>query len=466
MNKLVKGKNSGTKNAIIFSVLIVAYRIVLDYIYSNVISTRFAYEGFENNYTIGVELASFAVLGCLIPIMIRMYKNEDNRLSKEILLMMFLMSFVPFTSMCGFGVFDISFVVSNLLFWVCMIGFTISPIRLKKRVRLKVSGSHLLGETHIKVVTILFALIVLYISARYTHFRFNFNLLNVYDLRAEARSYNLPTLLTYAFSWTRTINSILLAYFLRRKKWMWVIVCIIVQLLNFGVDGSKTTLFLMLFAIVVCLIPKFDLQSLNRWLVIGSLCLCVFCILAYMTFHNIVPISIFVRRLLFVPVDISSKYYDFFTTHVPDYYRQSFLRLFGFESPYDPLAYMIGDYYYNQVSSANNGLIADAISNLGVPGVVIVPIMYAIVFRILDNVTERLDPRLHVTVAMYVAITLINTFLFRVLLTHGLIVAMIILHFIDVDDQEGKDCFREEMKQKRYINGDDNSYNVITCDVR
>lgn len=408
------------------------YRVSLDFAYRNIICVRFQYDGFHYSSTVTSIIISYYILLMSLLPLFKVFDNRNNYLSNEILLVLYLLSFVPFTTMLGCSLLSNDFILANCLFWLFLFIFTLVPIRFKSQ-SISITGKKLIGESHLKIIAVFFAIIILYISAVYTHFRFHFGLSDVYELRAEARSYNFPTILSYAYSWTRMINSILIAYFLRKREWAWAITCIIIQLLNFGVDGSKTTLFLMLFAILVSVIPSFNLQALNKWILISFVILIISCILAYYLFDNIVLISLFARRLLFVPVDISTKYYDFFTNNVPDYYRQSFLRLFGFTSPYDSISYMIGRLYYNQVTSANNGLISDVIANMGLPGIVFGPMLYAFVFKMLDIVTHRLDSRLVITVAMYAAITLVNTFLFRVLLTHGLIITFVLLYYIDTD---------------------------------
>ncbi|MBR4909239.1 MAG: hypothetical protein IKZ43_09550 [Acidaminococcaceae bacterium] len=330
-------------------------------------------------------------------------------------------------------------------------------MEIYNRFMLKFGEQKLLSETQIKFLTIVFGMVVLFISGVYTGFRFNFSLANVYALRSEARGYNLPVLLVYIFSWTRTVNPIFMAYYLHKKYWGWVVFCFIVQLLNFGIDGSKTTLFLALFAIVVNLAPGFTLQSLNKWIVKGFLGLSFLTTMFYIGFSDLIsfsiwPVSLFVRRVLYLPVYIGSNYFDFFTSHTPDYFRQSFMRLFDFVSPYGDLSYMIGEIYFHTVTAANNGLIADAITNMGIAGVVLSPMLYAVVFRFLNYVSFGIDPRLYITVAMYLAVTLVNTFLFRVLLTHGLLIIMVILYLINnsvIEKDQRKALIRFVMKANR-----------------
>ena len=414
--------------------LVTVYRICIDLIYNNIISTEYLYAGFRNDFSFWQCCISIIVLLAFMRLMIADYYNKNEELSKVILLLLFLLSFVPFTSMWAFGMLTYDFIIANLIFWFLLILST-NIKKFQSYRQFRITNYLTLGEMHVKIATVLFAVVVLYISGRYTHFRFNFSLLNVYTLRGEAKNYSLSQLLRYVFSWTRTVICVLIAYFLRKKRYIWAIVCVFVQFLNFGIDGSKTTIALTVLSVLISLLPAFEMVKLNRWVFIGLVGVCTVGLAVYYIFGNIMIVSLFVRRMLCLPVDISTKYFDFFTTHTPDYYRQSFLRFLGVLSPYKSLPYMISEVYYNTKGmSSNNGLISDAISNMGYLGVFVAPFIYAFVFKLLDRVSKGLDKRVHLAIALYASVTLINAFLFTTLLTHGILITMFLLRFMDRED--------------------------------
>ena len=431
-------KRSTLSNYLVFYSLIILFRVLLDWSYKDIIANLFAYMGFTNAISFSNYFLSWIILIILSLPAYRFFNNNSSRLSFEVLLLLFCISVIPFTTMVSFGCFDNSFIISNSVFWSILFALIIS-FRLKTNISIKKESRHLIGDNHIKIIAIIFFAIVIYISARYTHFRFNLRLDNVYDLRSEASTYNLPLVLSYAFSWTRTINSIFIAYFIRTKQINWSIITVFIQILSFSIDGMKSTLGLLLFAIIINLLPSFSIQKLNR---VGLLLLDVVSfgsIIIFKLFDNLYPASLLIRRMFFIPVKLSSYYYDFFSTHTPDYYRQSFLRLFGFESPYPPISYMISKIYENSDSNANNGLISDAITNYGQIGIVLLPILLFLVLFLMDNVSKGLDPRLYLTVAMYTSMVLVNSFLFRVLLTHGLLIAIYVLNSISNEWKNNSD---------------------------
>lgn len=424
-------KASKSKEMIIYLILIFIYRIGIDWAYQEVVSTLFAYNGFTNNYSGLYAVISWIVLLLFSFLSFEQYYNEQDLISNEILFVLFLMAFVPFTTMICFGALENNFIVCNLLFWVLLFIIPKFRITFKSHLNIGFTSRRTLGDFQIKIIAIVFSLIVLYISFRYTHFRINLSILNVYSLRSEAESYNLPTLLSYLFSWTRSVNSILIAYFIRKKKWGWAVTAIIVQILNFSIDGLKSTLFLLFFSIVINMLPLMSNRKLNRFALLGFSGISIISPIIYRLFNNILPISLFARRMLLIPVQISSYYFDFFSKNTPDYFRQSFLRILGFKSPYPSISYYISEVYEKSTSNSNNGLIADAMTNLGYIGIIVFPILILIVLKVLDKSAKGLDPRIYLTVALYTALVLTNSFLFRVLFTHGLIIVIIILRFMD-----------------------------------
>ena len=412
-----------------FFALLILFRIALDMTYESVISTRFAYMGFFNRASVNWKIVSWIVVllgNCAV---YKAYTNWDNCLSFEILFMLYIMAFVPFTSMIGFGAYEPGYIVANVLYWSFLLLFGMMRLgrMSRRRIVLLGKGRRKLGDAQIVMLSLVFAAVVLYVSGRYARFRLNFDLLAVYEFRAEAASNNLPKVLVYLFSWSRNLNAIIVAYFIRRKKYLWAAFSSLIQLLAFGYDGSKSTFFLLVLAVIISFLPAFSLQALNKWFLRGVAILASVCLIVYMTSGNYLLISLFTRRVFFMPARLAKDYFNFFSENTPDFFRQSFMRFFGFSSPYPNIATMIGREYFGYDMGANNGLIADAMANLGYGGIVIFPALISIVLKLFDRSSKDLDPRIYATVSVYVAMVLTNSFLFVSLLTHGLIVTILLL---------------------------------------
>lgn len=418
---------------IVYLLLVLTYRVFLDIMYSHVVTRYFGYSGFLKQPSIEMALlAGFLLVA--FSLICKPYYFEKGCLSDEIMFFLFLISVVPFTTMIAYGQFSKIFILANTVYWCCMFGIQrlLKHVRLPK-VKLKISRYRVFGEKKCKLLAIGLILVVMYISGRYAGFRLNFNLYDVYELRADAASFELPTILSYAFSWAKAIVPILLAYFIIRKKIGWSILCIITQLLSFGVDGLKSTLLMLVCVLVISYIPNKIAQKLNSWMLVALAMVSGVVLILYFVWDNYDVINIIYRRALFAPNQLSEYYFDFFANNEPDYFRGSFLRHFGFETPYEEtFGKIIGRVYFNKPSmNCNNGLMADSVTNMGVIGIVIMPFIWGVTFKILDMSTEGLDRRIYTSVAFVVSYLMISTFYFTIMLTYGLLIIIILLSFIE-----------------------------------
>lgn len=408
-------------------VLVIILRLLLDWAYDEVIAPHFYYTAYKYHPSEEFMLASWVILIALAGVNRFFFKNKGSRMSFEILYVLFILHVVPFTSMVGAGHFEVAFVTANTVFWLLLFCICACYPEKKRARKLRLVPIRLIREKQIKIIAIVFGVVILYISARYAHFRFNLSLDDVYAQRSEAAAYNMPSVLVYLFSWTRPVNTVLIAYFIRKKMKLYAAVTIVIQLLSFSIDGLKTTLFLLCFALAINMLPKVKYRVMNGIILTGISCVNLLSMLFYKLTGNIYAVSLLCRRVFFEPVKISGYYFDFFTKNQPDYFRQSFLRLLGFKSPYPTIPVMISEVYENNSSFSNNGLISDAITNMGYIGILVFPLVLFLILRFIDRSSKGLDSRICITIAMYLAIVLTNSFLMRVLFTHGLIVLMLVL---------------------------------------
>ena len=117
-------------------------------------------------------------------------------------------------------------------------------------------------------------------------------------------------------------------------------------------------------------------------------------------------------------------------THPPDYFKLSFLRHFGFISKYSNLPRMIDMIYLGNGSNANCGLIADAVTNFGVFGVIGYPAMFFCIMRIYDKVSDGLDNALKICASLYISIYLVNSFIMTSLVSHGILILFLIIYIM------------------------------------
>lgn len=136
-------------------------------------------------------------------------------------------------------------------------------------------------------------------------------------------------------------------------------------------------LILLLNIIIIFIVKRKPKISCCKLFLYGLLCSSLLaCVLGLFNENSIIA-SFLYYRTEFLPVLIGSNFYDFFTTHEPDYFRTSILSRFGVSSPYTDVGinFLISGIYssYGYQSSANNGLISDAITNMGIMGLFVMP---------------------------------------------------------------------------------------------
>ena len=404
---------------------IIFYKFFLDIIYVFIITPNFGYSGFFVNGNIWYYLLSWIVLFLFAFAMVKRI-NDKKHPSSFIVVLLLYMSLIPFTTMMGFGFFPHSYIIVNLTFLTFLIFFHGLLIKVQVLNRKRLNKN--LNSTIIWSISLVFLAIVLFISGKYTGFRFNFNLFEVYELREEASSFNLPGLVSYLYAASKAINPILLVYTLFKKNYSLSVIIVVIQFLSFGIDGSKSAFFMTILSVAIYFLSKNAVLRLIPWLFSG---LSLLGILEYHFLNSFNIVNIVIRRVMFVPNMLNYYYYDFFTTFTPDYFKQSFLRNFGFTSSYERIPNMIGSLYFNRPNmAANSGLISDAMTNLGLVGILIIPLILATIFRIFDNCTEGLDKRIYIMSSVYIAYVLISSFTLPALLTHGFIAMFIVLYLL------------------------------------
>ena len=224
-----------------------------------------------------------------------------------------------------------------------------------------------------------------------------------------------------------------------------------IQLMAFCADGSKSTLFSIIIAygIVKFLYNKKDVDLFKsgniKYYILSGLVAINF--LGFIEFNFLKSANIynyFVRRLFFVPALLNQYYFDFFSNHEIDLFRQSFMGKLGFESPYtDQIQKIISSVYFNTPEMlANNGLFSDAFMNLGSMGMFIMPMLICVLLRFLDYCAEGINPFYLLTIMVNVSYIFMSSSFFTVLLTHGFILLCLIMKFVIPRNEKERKCER------------------------
>lgn len=282
----------------------------------------------------------------------------------------------------------------------------------------------------ISIIECVVVAIITFIWVVYAKMRINFDFSSeVYVYRMEARSYSMPTFLSYGFAMARAVIPLLIVYNLNYKKYVPALVMFFTQIIIFFVDGTKSTLF----NLALELLAYFYLLNGKRF-IIGMtkffFGISTISAVEHILLHSSIISKYIIRRLFFVPALLNYQYFEYFETHEYDYYRQS-LGFLG-KSPYSlSLAKTIGAEYFGDAQmSANNGLFSDAYANLGFIGVFVMPIAIVFVFKIIESVTDNLPKKIWIVCVIQAFFAFNSSTFFTVLLTHGIIFIAFLLYVI------------------------------------
>ena len=396
---------------------ILILRVVLDLTYIFVVAPQFASTGFTLDISVVKWAESYlltVIIGLLVPL--RLERPSD------LLLGLFAsVTFAPLFTYYSLTDSPRSFMY--MMFSCFIVVATARRIPWPKIPRLKSGPSIALALC----ITGLLATTVFVISSG-AYELFNLDMARVYEFRSALASLD-GGVMAYINSWSfRIFNITMLAWAILRKHHKLVPVVLLAQVVLFGVSSHRSVLFAPVLIIGLVILSRFkSAPRLIVWMTTVSVSLSA---LFFLIFGNVNPVSLFARRLLFVPAFLDFQYYEFFQT-------AGFVRMsngvlsFLFEYPFSELPpTLISEYAYGvDTVWANAGYIATSYMHFGWIGVVVLSALVGYLLSLVDHLTVG-----HVPVWFGLALVSVGfVMLFTggdfgtTLLTHGLGVSMLLL---------------------------------------
>lgn len=398
-----------------FFISILAFRFFLDTNYINVVKPLFDYKGFALNYDLFSmhNMSSYLMICALMPLLSTILKNKSTFVSVFVF-SVFILRYIPNTSLIGLTNTEYIFVCLQFMYMFFILlsvnCITSSKIGISKR-QLYVNYNML------KIIVIVCSIIVIAISGVYSGFRLNFSFLNVYDLRLQMRDVNMPAILTYI--WPPIGNILPIAFVLLLVDRNIKMCCLIafIVMLNFSIDGLKSTIFKLFIAL---LFYFFYNIKLLKTLPLLLMVLAIFATIEYLYLQTFVISQFFSYRALYIPCLLDNSYFDYIYNNEPLFYNMR-----------DQIAFLIGDLYFNAPEMrTNNGLFSDAYMNLGAVGIVIYPIIYAVLLKIGDKIFCNIEDYMSTFIAFIFFYIIASTTLTTALLTHGIMLTIVLVYFI------------------------------------
>jgi hypothetical protein len=290
--------------------------------------------------------------------------------------------------------------------------------------RIKFPGNRYIFWCIIGLLSLCNYALLLYFSG----IRLNFSLSMVYEIRDQFLSHK-SLLLGYLVVWQGNIINPLLFYWTTERKSYWgSILILLLQIYLFSVTGLKIFLFSIFFAYLMAKFAKQLYVGIPLTLTAGLAFSCFY----YWYQGSVWFMSFFAYRNLFTPGRLTFEYFEFFNQNPFVYLSDSVLKRF-LAYPYPlPPSLLIGIRYHDG-GSANVGIMGNAFMHFGTVGIFSFLALLSIILACFDRIASARSDSSPVIFALVATpiISIINSGLFTVLLTHGLILCFFLAYFMD-----------------------------------
>ncbi|WP_180072932.1 O-antigen polymerase [Acinetobacter sp. YH12075] len=399
-------------------VLLLAFRFLLDLTYIVFISEYFRYSGFYYDFNKYTYLLSWFFTF----ISIFLVREKIDKPSDYFFLTVVVFVLIPLTSY--FGLADRE--LMPLLISVLSVYFIyiILNTRLVKPVNFKKINN---GHRFAFFVSIVFVVILIFwyiLSGAIKYMNFDFT--RVYEFRSKSAELAAIGPMAYLNGWVYNVFIVYyLSYCLLNKKYNLFLLGFLIQIFFYGVSGHKSVFFTPFLVLGIWWYFSkyksiiFMIVFFNFLLIVGFV---------FLSFDNIEFSSMFVRRLFFVPAKLYYDYIDFFSVNPKVYWSNSFLSFF-FDYPYAvKFSMMVGE-ANDTGSNANNGYMSSGYANWGYYGIFFYSIIISFILKNIDYYAKSNLPLWFVLALVIVPLRafIVSSDLFTTILTHGLLVAMILL---------------------------------------
>lgn len=414
------------KNKSILSILLLFFfKFVLDYTYINYVHV--IYPEFTLIIKTSKVIESYALTWFLGFIVIKWF-NQLKKPSYIVIYILLLNLFLPLFSFYSLSDSPRAFVYIAIASYLIVISF----VRFGKSINLFyfLESKAILITCIIGISVIVFGNLVIGGGLS----RLSLDLLKVYEVREQYLS-NKGFMMGYFLPWSAySINTLLISYFLYKKKKLAVVLILLFQLFLYATTGFKSYLFSPLLILLIHFaLNKRKMTRLLPLLTFGFAIAIVYSYILYKVNGDILTASIFTRRNFFTPAQINFLYYDFFSENPFVMLSDSIFRLF-IENPYGnitPVLYQVSEYYYGRQFGLNVGYIGNAFMHFGYIGVFLFSILLGLILKVIDSISNNLPISVTVSSIIIPSMAFVNSGFFTVLLTHGFLISCLLIWLLN-----------------------------------
>jgi O-antigen polymerase len=263
--------------------------------------------------------------------------------------------------------------------------------------------------------------------------------LDVYNLRSDADAIMTGTGLNYPLMLlSGAVDPFLMGYGLCQQRKSVFLLGALGQLLVYASLGTKGSIASVIFIPALYFVLRRGPRQFVVKLTWGVVALLVaLCLLTYVagadpgTIESVILFIVFMRTFG-SPGLLTAQYYYFFSQNPQTHYSHITGVNWFLHYPYsNPLGVVVGSYFSGDptLDATAHFWAMDGLAAYGLTGVILVSVLCAFVFWMLDSAAKRHDSRFPALVVSYVAYNIANISLFTTLLSGGLGLLILLLYF-------------------------------------
>ena len=369
----------------------------------------------ESNYYILNFNAIKYIFTWIVTVSFSIYSGRNEHVmsfSQKVIFVLYYFYFIPTVSLFALMDLPIGYIVLVIVYWIFILFFQeyIPKFKINKIKEYNLS----MGILFLFITTITMTLLIFTYS--YNGLKLSFDLLVTYETREMAAAANIPKLIGVLRYFAGVyLYPMLIAYLFYKKRWVLLSITIFMQLCLFSIAMDKMALFIIPVSLACAiLVKKFSFGYRTK--IILSVALVSINIIALMEdalFKSTYLIVFIVRRTFFAPTVLNYFYYDFMLGKEKLLLREGLLLHRFFEPVHGkPIISFIAEQYIgNTSSSPNSGMFAEAYTEFGGLGVLILPFLLITVLKIIDSVSFDVDNAIMLPCAISITIFLQNIFI-------------------------------------------------------
>lgn len=431
------------KNIVTF-LSIVMYRIILEYIYVDLLHKNYGFV-FLIDSNLFYYIISWGIFTIYTIYIVKLFDFKEKIISSEIVVaILFLISYIPSNILYVFNSIKVSdFVILNFFWMLIFILYELKNFYFQYRyntVKINVFNPKL--KIYLYNIIVLFAaLFIVYTSINlYGKIYIHFSLDDVYELRSNIILSRYSTIYSLLLTWCGfVIIPIAALEFFNQKKYVKFTILIFIQLVSFSIAGHKTQFFL----IPVGLLASKILNKRNVAKIPFILCLlCIFTVFEIQFLDTDNLLNYIIRRVLFIPALLSAYYLDYFSMMPKLLFMEDMFisriakNFFNLSGNYNmPASKIIGaSYFGSKTMYSNTGLFAYGYADAGVLGVILSAFSLILMLVIIDWLTNNNDTKF-TAVVIVICVSMLtnvstNTFFYNYL------IPLIFMKIITIDNKE------------------------------